>query len=125
MLSPMAPSVGEELWEIVQKSGYPQMTASHCAAENGAEAASVFAERWPKVDETALKQQNVTIVVQVNGKVRFRLEDVEADQSQEALIQAASEHAQAKKWLFDLGSGQQRAIRKVIHVPNKIINIII
>ncbi|KAJ2860804.1 Leucyl-tRNA synthetase, mitochondrial, partial [Coemansia aciculifera] len=125
MLSPMAPSVGEELWEIVRKSGYLQATVGNAVAQNGANVNSVFAERWPKVDETALKQQSVTIVVQVNGKVRFRLENVEADQSQKDLVQAASEHAQAKRWLFDSSSGKHMAIRKVIHVPNKILNIIV
>ncbi|KAJ2822380.1 Leucyl-tRNA synthetase, mitochondrial, partial [Coemansia sp. 'formosensis'] len=125
MLSPMAPSVGEELWEIVRVSGYLRAAVSNYTAQDGANSTSVFAERWPKVDETALKQQNVTIVVQINGKVRFRLEGVEADQSQTDLLQEASKHVQAKKWLFDSSSGKQMDIRKVIHVPNKILNIIV
>ncbi|KAJ2644593.1 Leucyl-tRNA synthetase, mitochondrial [Coemansia sp. RSA 1694] len=121
MLSPMAPSVGEELWEVVRESGYLQ-AAGHTAATAPA---SVFAESWPKIDETALKQQSVTVVVQINGKVRFRLEDIDAGQSQEDLIRAASEHAQAKKWLFDSSSGKKKDINKVVHVPNKILNIIV
>ncbi|KAJ2332433.1 Leucyl-tRNA synthetase, mitochondrial [Coemansia sp. RSA 2681] len=121
MLSPMAPSVGEELWEVVRESGYLQAAGRTAATAS----ASVFAESWPKIDEAALKQQSVTVVVQINGKVRFRLEDIDAGQSQEDLIRAASEHAQAKKWLFDSSSGKKKDVKKVVHVPNKILNIIV
>ncbi|KAJ2747997.1 Leucyl-tRNA synthetase, mitochondrial [Coemansia sp. BCRC 34301] len=120
MLSPMAPSVGEELWEVVRKNDYLRAAGLPTVAVT-----SVFAECWPKVDQTALKQQSVTVVVQVNGKIRFRLEDIDADQSQEDLVQAARAHDQARKWLFDSGCGKQKDIKKVIHVPNRILNVIV
>lgn len=102
MLSPMAPSVGEELWEIINNK-----------------AGSVFEATWPEVDQAALKRQSVTIVVQINGKVRFRMDDMETGISQEELTQAAKEHPVAAKWLA------AKSVLKVIHVPNKLINLIV
>ncbi|KAJ2007137.1 Leucyl-tRNA synthetase, mitochondrial [Coemansia thaxteri] len=125
MLSPMAPSIGEELWEVAQSSGYSLAADMASSQLRSPGTASVFAESWPELDETALKKMCVTVVVQVNGKVRFRLEDIEADLSQDELVRAASQHVLAKKWLFDGSSQQALPIHKVIHIPNKILNLIV
>ncbi|KAI8324649.1 leucyl-tRNA synthetase [Martensiomyces pterosporus] len=121
MLSPMAPSVGEELWEIAAKSGY----LAAAGVSGAASSSSVFAEPWPDVDESALKRHSTTIVVQVNGKVRFKLEDVDSDQARDRLLDLVYDQPQAKKWLFDGASGQRRHVVKTIHVPNKLVNIIV
>ncbi|KAJ2793556.1 Leucyl-tRNA synthetase, mitochondrial, partial [Coemansia guatemalensis] len=123
MLSPMAPSIGEELWEVASKNGYLAALGIEChTLSNGT--SGVFLQSWPVLDESALKKHSVTVVVQVNGKVRFKLEDVDAEQSQEELLRIAKEQQQAQKWLFD-SSGMPKNITKLIHVPNKLINIIV
>ncbi|PIA14684.1 leucyl-tRNA synthetase [Coemansia reversa NRRL 1564] len=124
MLSPMAPSIGEELWEIAGKNGYLNTLGIECRTLSN-NMGGVFLQSWPSLDKSALKKHSVTVVVQVNGKVRFKLEDVDADQGQDELLQIAKEQSQAQKWLFDKNSGAPKDIIKVIHVPNKLINIIV
>ncbi|KAJ1941276.1 Leucyl-tRNA synthetase, mitochondrial, partial [Linderina macrospora] len=121
MLSPMAPSVGEELWEVMGKSGYLAAAGMETAGSAGS---GVFAQGWPDVDRSALKKLSVTIVVQINGKVRFRLEDAEPDQDKGSILATIMEQPQAKKWLCN-ADGTAKQVVKTIHVPNKLINIIV
>ncbi|KAJ1866464.1 Leucyl-tRNA synthetase, mitochondrial [Coemansia sp. RSA 989] len=120
MLSPMAPSIGEELWEILRNCGYLRGLGYNHVSEGD----SVFKHKWPVLDQKALQKLSTTIVVQINGKVRFKLEDVEADLEENAVLQLAKSHSQASKWLFDSQS-QPKLILKVIHVPNKLVNFIV
>jgi leucyl-tRNA synthetase len=99
MLSPMAPHLCAELWEILGHTG------------------GLMSERFPRPDPAALAVDTVTLVVQVNGKVRGRLDvpagSAEADVQREALaLPAVSQHL----------SG--RAPKKVVVVPDKIVNIV-
>ena len=55
LLSPFAPHISEELWEMIGRDG------------------SVHDQTWPNFDEDALKREEVEIVIQVNGKVRDRM----------------------------------------------------
>ena len=55
MLAPVAPHISEELWE---RLGRPY---------------SIHLQSWPEVDEAAAAQEEITLVVQVNGKVRDRI----------------------------------------------------
>ncbi|KAJ2765255.1 Leucyl-tRNA synthetase, mitochondrial, partial [Coemansia nantahalensis] len=118
MLSPMAPCVGEELWEVAAASGCLAAAGIDCGP------AGVFAQQWPALDKAALAAKRTTVVVQINGKVRFRLEDVEVGLEAEALAGMATGHPRAKKWLA-AASGGQKAVAKVIHVPDKLINLIV
>ncbi|KAJ2702692.1 Leucyl-tRNA synthetase, mitochondrial [Coemansia sp. IMI 203386] len=120
MVSPMAPSVGEELWETAANSKH----LSRCLA-SPVSAKTVFSANWPALDKTALKPAATTVVVQINGKVRYKLEDMDADLDQAALTEAAKSHPNAAKWLNDPVSGSPKSIVKVICVPNKIINLIV
>ncbi|KAJ2356121.1 Leucyl-tRNA synthetase, mitochondrial, partial [Coemansia sp. RSA 2618] len=124
MLAPMAPSIGEELWEVLGKSGYLRALGLDAEATTVSGTSGVFAQPWPELDASALAKRSTTIVVQINGKVRFKLEDVETDKAQAELLQLAMDQPQASKWLLDSSSGQPKTIAKVIHVPNKLINII-
>ncbi|KAJ1666915.1 Leucyl-tRNA synthetase, mitochondrial [Coemansia sp. RSA 1646] len=117
MLSPLAPSVGEELWEVCCKNKY--FDAAGIMTQNSTGGISVLGQKWPDVDESALIKQSTTIVVQINGKVRFKIDDVDVDLDKEMLAQLAKEHPLAAKWLF------AKSIIRVIHVPNKLINLII
>ena len=71
MAAPVVPFIAEELWERLGKSG------------------SIHTQSWPEVDETALEQEEITLVVQVNGKLRDRLTlpaDVAEDEARERAL---------------------------------------
>ena len=99
MMAPVAPHISEELWQRLGKSG------------------SVHVQSWPEVDELALVEDEITLVVQVNGKVRDRLTmpaGATEDEAQERALQ--SEGAQR----FIDG----KTIRKIIVVPGRLVNIV-
>jgi leucyl-tRNA synthetase len=99
LLSPVCPHIAEELWE---KLGHTNTIAY---------------EAWPVYDETKLVEDEIEIVVQVNGKVRAKLH-VPADASKEQMEQIALEDAKVKEQL------DGKTIRKVIAVPGKLVNIV-
>ena len=99
-LSPFAPHISEELWEMLGN-------------EKGVMKAS-----WLTWDESALKQEEVTIVVQVNGKVRGRIQ-VPGDSSEEYIKQTALEDERIKKFI----SGKE--LKRIIVVPQKLVNIVV
>jgi leucyl-tRNA synthetase len=99
LLSPFAPHVAEELW---MELGHP--------------AGSILKTSWPQHDPTALVRSRVEIVIQVNGKVRGRLE-VDAGLSQEALREIALAEPTVQKFI------EGKTVRKAIVVPDKLINI--
>ena len=99
LMAPVAPHVAEELWHRLGHGG------------------SVHAADWPEVDEDAAAEDEVTLVVQVNGKVRDRLvvpAGIAAAEAEERAL--ASEGA--KKFL----AGQ--TVRKVVVVPGRLVNIV-
>lgn len=100
MLAPFTPHLSEELWH---RLGYDR---------------SVHLQKWPTVDEAAARVDEVTIVVQVNGKVRERLQvPVDADE------ESVREHALALPRIAELTAG--KSVRKVIFVPKRLINIVV
>ena len=98
LLNPMAPHVTEEL---NQEMGF----------------APICESAWPKYDEKALTEDIIKIPVQINGKMRGVVE-VSKDADQEQILQAAK----ADNYIARFIGG---AIKKVIYVPNKILNIIV
>jgi leucyl-tRNA synthetase len=100
LLSPFAPHIGEELWKLY----------------GGAE--SIAYESWPDVNVSYLQADTFEYPVSFNGKLRFKLE-ISTSASKEEVEQAALSHEKAEKWL----EGKQ--VRKVIFVPNKIVNIVV
>lgn len=101
VLAPFAPHVAEELW--------------HTALGNDT---SIVDGKWPEYNEEYLVEKNVTYAVSFNGKARFNME-VEADMPREEVEKTALAHEGAAKWL------EGKAIRKVIVVPGKIVNIVL
>ncbi|NJP36926.1 leucine--tRNA ligase [Alkalicoccus luteus] len=99
LLSPVAPHVSEELWH---KLGH-NTTISYAT--------------WPVYDESWLTEDEIEIVVQVNGKVRAKLQ-VAKDASKEDLEKAAFDDARIKE------ETDGKTIRKVIAVPGKLVNIV-
>ena len=100
MLSPMVPHVCHALWHAL-----------------GHEDAVIDAT-WPKVDSAALERASVPIVVQVNGKVRARIE-VAADAARDAVEAQALAEANVQRFL------EGRAPRKVVFVPGKLVNVVV
>ncbi|EKE18451.1 MAG: Leucyl-tRNA synthetase, partial [uncultured bacterium] len=100
LLSPFAPHIAEELWE---KLGYKD---------------SIFLQSWPVANEKYLQDDEIEMVVQVNGKVRDRLM-VAADVNEDGIKEAALKSEKVK--LFTSG----KEIKKIIFVPGKLINIVV
>jgi leucyl-tRNA synthetase len=100
LLAPFAPHLAEELW---QRMGHTQ---------------SVHLEQWIAYDEAALVQTEVTIVVQINGKIRARLV-VAPDISQEAALEQALADANVQTHLAE------KTIRKQIYVSGKLLNLVV
>jgi len=100
IISPIAPHIAHELWSVLGMSealvGYP----------------------WPGIDATALEQDSLTLVVQVNGKVRGQV-DVAKDADKEAILAMAKADANVRRYL------QGKTVRKEIVVPNKLVNIVV
>ncbi|WP_422447907.1 leucine--tRNA ligase [Endozoicomonas sp. ALB091] len=99
MLAPIAPHAMHSIWQALGHSE-PVLDAS-----------------WPVADEEALKKEAITLVVQVNGKVRAKLE-VPAGLGKDAIEKLALEHENVSKFTDGL------TVRKVIVVPGKLVNIV-
>ena len=99
MLAPFAPHITEELWARLFTG-------------------SVHAQKWPGYDEGALTQDEIEVVLQINGKVRDRVK-IAADLDKSAMEQLVTELPRAK----ELTAGKQ--IVKVICVPGKLVNIVV
>ena len=99
MLAPFAPHITEELWSRIFGG-------------------SVHAQKWVMYDESALVQDEIEVVLQINGKVRDRVK-VPADLDKEAMEQLVTELPRAK----ELTEG--KTIVKVICVPGKLVNIVV
>jgi len=100
MLSPFVPHLTEELWEALGHQG-------------GVEAAS-----WPAYDPEAASDEELLVVVQVNGKLRGKV-TVAVDATEEQVKGLAFADDKVKPWL------EGKAIRKVIYVPGKLLNIVV
>ena len=72
---------------------------------------------WPQVDDSALTRDSVEMAVQVNGKLRARM-DVASDATREAIEALALEQDNVQRFLEGV------SVRKVIVVPGKLVNIV-
>ncbi|MDR2184440.1 MAG: leucine--tRNA ligase [Treponema sp.] len=100
MLSVYAPHLGEELWEKLGHAG------------------TVSASPWPSWDEKLTRESEVTIVVQVNGKIREKF-TAPAGSSGEELKKTAAALPGIVKWT------EGKTVVKVIAVPDKLVNIVV
>ncbi len=100
MLAPVCPHIAEELWEVISKPY------------------SIHTQPWPKVDEAATREDEITIPVQINGKLRDRL--VFPSGASEAEIKSAVlKSATVRKYLGG------REPKKVIVVQKKLVSIVV
>ena len=79
---------------------------------------SIHNTPWPKFDEKLAKTSSITLIVQVNGKIKDKIE-AEADLSNDELEKIAKESIKVKEAIMD------KTIVKVIVVPNKLVNIVV
>jgi len=108
MLAPLCPHIAEELW--TEALGRPY---------------SVHTQPWPKVDEAAAKEDEITIPVQVNGKLRDRI-TVPADASEEDIKSAALASEGVQKYLRSAaGAAEGKPPKKVIVAQKKLVNIVV
>lgn len=101
LLAPIAPFITEEVWQTVLGN-----------------AGSVHRQGWPSYDPTALVTEEITIVVQVNGKVRDMVV-VPAGATPDHIQQTALAQPKIQRYV------NGKTIRRIIPVPNKLINIVV
>ncbi len=107
ILSPFAPHIAEEIWSKFSDKFDDEKYRR-----------SIFLQKWPEPDEKYLKDEKINLVVQVNGKVRDSIK-TNADISEEEARDLALQSEKVKKFT----DGQ--AIKKIIFVKSKLINIVI
>ena len=78
---------------------------------------SIAEASWPQVDKSALVQSSIELVVQVNGKVRGKIQ-VAVDESKEEIEQIALNEPNALRFI------EGNTVRKVIVVPGRLVNIV-
>jgi leucyl-tRNA synthetase len=100
IISPIAPHIAHSLWAALGRTG------------------ALVNQPWPQVDEDALTQQRLSLVVQVNGKVRGQI-DVAADAEQADILNLAKAEENVARHL------QDKTVRKEIYVPKKLVNIVV
>jgi leucyl-tRNA synthetase len=100
ILSPFAPHIAEELWK---KLGHKQ---------------TIFNEPWPEYDEKLIKKDKIDLIIQINGKVRDKIE-VSADISEKEAQKIVLSNDKIKTWL------NNQEPKKIIFVKGKLINIVI
>ncbi|MEW6324799.1 MAG: leucine--tRNA ligase [Nitrospirota bacterium] len=100
LLAPFAPHLAEELWQRLGHS------------------ASIFSERWPEADRHWLKEELVTIVLQINGKLRSQLQ-VPPELNEEEIQTRALADPKLQPWI------QGKTIRKRIYVPGRLLNLVV
>ena len=100
LLAPCCPHIAEELWA---RLGRPY---------------SIHQQSWPQFDADLAAEEVITLIVQINGKVRARLE-APADITEEAAREAALADENVQRHVGD------KEIRKVIYVPGRLVNIVV
>ncbi len=101
LLHPFTPHVTEELWQNVLENN-----------------TFLLKEKWPSFDENKLEFQEITIPIQVNGKVRDRI-TIDINSSEEQVRKLALDSKNIKKWI------EGKEIKKFIYIKPKLINIVV
>ncbi len=99
MMAPFTPHMSEELWQMTGHQG------------------TTYKAEWPKFDQQIAANQEITLVVQINGKLRDRI-TVPADISDEELKKTALNSEKVKEHLVNVN------VKKVVVIPKKLVNIV-
>ena len=100
LLAPFAPHLAEHIWQEIKPGS------------------SIHSQAWPKHNPKLVKQEKIILIIQINGKVRDRLEVMTAITQKQA-EKIALKQEKIKKWLAD------KKIKKIIFVKGKLINIVV
>ncbi len=100
LLAPLAPHLAEEIWQLSGGEGF------------------VFDQSWPVHDPKLLLRKTLSIVIQVNGKLRGNIE-VPADADEAAILRSARAHQNVERFL----KGEKP--KKEIYVKGKLVNFVI
>ena len=100
LLAPLAPHISEELWQEFGRNGLIHETM------------------WPAWDDQLVTEEKMTIIVQVNGKVRAKLE-LARDAAEDDVKQAALDHENVVKFLVN------KQPTKVIYIPGRLVNVVV
>ncbi|MFH1346689.1 MAG: class I tRNA ligase family protein [Spirochaetota bacterium] len=108
ILAPFAPHVSEELWSDLKSD----------SDKGRSKFKSIHSEKWPEYDPKLIKEESFELIIQINGKVRDKI-SVSAGISKKEAENIAFASKKVKMWLKD------DRVKKVIFVPNKLINIVV
>jgi len=100
LLSPFAPHITEEIWEILGNKK------------------SIFKEKWPEYDKKLIQEKTWQLIIQINGKVRDKIE-VKKNISEKEAKKITLSQDKVKKWLND------KKPKKIIYIPNRLINLVV
>ncbi len=100
LLAPLSPHISEELWEMMGEKG------------------SIHQQSWPTYNEQLAKGEEITLVVQVNGKLRDRI-TIPAGTETKEMERLALESEKAKRFI------KGKEIVKMVTVPGKLVNIVV
>jgi len=100
LLAPFAPHITEELWE---KLGCKK---------------SIFLEKWPEYNKKLIKEETWQLIIQINGKVRDKIEIKQGIPEKKAKETALSQE-KIKKWI------DNKEPKKIIYIPNRLVNIVV
>ncbi|MDO8559166.1 MAG: leucine--tRNA ligase [bacterium] len=100
LLAPFAPHMAEELWSRLGNKD------------------SIHNQEWPKYDPKLIEEERINLIIQINGKVRDKI-DVPSGISEKEASDLVINSEKIKKWL------QGQEIKKTIFVPNKLINLVV
>ncbi len=100
LMAPVTPHICHHLWQALGEPGLCQDSA------------------WPEADRSALVSESITLTIQVNGKLRARL-TLPATSTAEAIQQAALAHPDVQRHT------EGKSIRQIIHVPGKLLNLVL
>lgn len=100
LLNPIAPHFCEELWHNIGHKS------------------SIYLESWPQYDAEALQEEEILMVIQINGKLRDKT-NVSPDMTEEKIKNIVLELPKVKKWI------EGKKIDKMIYVQDKLVNIVV
>ncbi|TEU02953.1 hypothetical protein E3I18_00135, partial [Candidatus Woesebacteria bacterium] len=102
LLAPFAPHISEEVWVNVLGEKF-----------------SIQTSPWPKYDADLIKEIQIVLIVQIDGKMRSQLIlDSEQSKNKEGVIKLAKEDSKIQKWL------KNKKIKDVVFIPEKIVNFV-
>lgn len=101
LLNPFAPHITEELWEL-------------CRLGEG----MITEEEWPKFDESKCIEENIEIAVQINGKVKFKI-NINAENSEEEVFRLLEQNDRFKELI------KEKEVIKKIYIPKKLVSLVV